>query len=230
MKVKHIILTVILVLVAIFLVHTIRNHIIVSNIQNKASKYFSSTNRYIKETLSNDTLGIHTTALYVKDDKRVKFVERAMQGSVSRKSYYKKGNQLHDYIESRTVKVASISSVNPEITSLAEQDIIPPFYYLPGKNIWDNILFDIQINIKTVEYDGKICYKIIRSIEPFEGEIYIEKETGLVLKTYNRGSQTLYEYGVNNVDDSIFIEPEISEYKIYENNPEPIKNTDNWSE
>ena len=76
--------------------------------------------------------------------------------------------------------------------------------------------------IKTIEYNGKECY-FLDSAELRHS--YIEKETGLILKAIDgqsenndKGITEEYEYSFNNVDDSIFVEPNISEYEIKENN------------
>ncbi len=45
-------------------------------------------------------------------------------------------------------------------------------------------------------------------------EIYIDKDTGLLVKIIEAGIDSKREYEINTVDDSIFIEPDISEYKV----------------
>ena len=48
-------------------------------------------------------------------------------------------------------------------------------------------------------------------------EIYIDKETGLFVKSTEAGIVNEREYEFNMVEDSIFTEPDISEYKLKEN-------------
>ena len=50
-----------------------------------------------------------------------------------------------------------------------------------------------------------------------EDTILVDKETGLMYKNINDISTVVREYEFNNVDESVFIEPDISEYTIQEN-------------
>ena len=47
-------------------------------------------------------------------------------------------------------------------------------------------------------------------------ETYIEKDTGLFVKSTDSQTLTEKEYKFDNVDDTIFIEPDISEYTLKE--------------
>ena len=47
-----------------------------------------------------------------------------------------------------------------------------------------------------------------------DSEIIIDKETGLFLKSTATDDVVEREYEFDNVDDSIFVEPDISQYKI----------------
>ena len=78
--------------------------------------------------------------------------------------------------------------------------------------------------VKKVDYNGKECYSINNFLSPYymygteNNEVYIEKETGLLLKQTTDDITTEKEYEFNNVEDSIFIEPDISQYTLQENN------------
>ena len=51
----------------------------------------------------------------------------------------------------------------------------------------------------------------------FEGaETYIDKETGIFVKSIEAGIVNEREYEFNTVDDSIFTEPDISQYTLKE--------------
>ena len=54
------------------------------------------------------------------------------------------------------------------------------------------------------------------SLTSEDAETYIDKETGLFVKTTQNGTTTEREYEFNNVQDSIFIEPDIGQYKLKE--------------
>ena len=92
----------------------------------------------------------------------------------------------------------------------------------PTFPIWMAILGSIFANVKSTNYNGKECY-IIKGFPSslsltFEGaETYIEKDTGLYLKTIEGDRTTERKYEFDKVDDSIFIEPDISQYTLKEN-------------
>ena len=48
--------------------------------------------------------------------------------------------------------------------------------------------------------------------------VYIDKDTGLSVKNEIDKIVTEREYEFNNVEDSIFVEPDISQYTLKENN------------
>ena len=85
-------------------------------------------------------------------------------------------------------------------------------------------LISIFAKIKKSNYNNKECYAITNLKSPEllydkdKNEIYIEKGTGLCLKSVMGNSIVEREYEFDNVEDIIFIEPDISQYKILENN------------
>ena len=76
--------------------------------------------------------------------------------------------------------------------------------------------------IKSVTYNEKPCYEIHNFPSQHlllglgKNIVYIEKDTGLVIKNDADDSISAREYEFNNVEDSIFIEPDISQYQVYE--------------
>ena len=93
----------------------------------------------------------------------------------------------------------------------------------------------LMARIRSVEQNEKDCYEVTyvyssNILMPAEGEfaIYIEKETGLTVKNKNgaivneNGTEEPividYEYKFDSVTDEDLVEPDISEYKIQENN------------
>ena len=85
--------------------------------------------------------------------------------------------------------------------------------------------------IKTINYNNQKCYNIntrlsldktydatnkkyiIGMADIERTEIYIDKDTGLNIKTIGNNQTVDTQYEFNNVVDSIFIEPDINEYK-----------------
>ena len=68
---------------------------------------------------------------------------------------------------------------------------------------------------------NKDCYKINNYLSQSYGVDYntkvtfiFEKDTGLLIKTIEAERTTEREYEFNNVDDSIFTEPDISQYTL----------------
>ena len=132
-KVLKIIGVLLAILIIVFLIHTIRNYVIVTGLQNKIKPYFNSSNYYMKSvTTSNDGTTV-TMDYYKKENKQVAFLERNLNGEISKDS-----------------------------------------------------------------------------------ETIIDKNTGLLVKLTFGEEQSEKEYKFDNVDDSIFIEPDISEYTLKE--------------
>ena len=77
--------------------------------------------------------------------------------------------------------------------------------------------------IKNVEVNGKSCYEIDNFLSPYflagqNKTIYtLEKDTGLVVASTIDDTITVIDYEFNNVDDTIFESPNVSEYTLQEN-------------
>ena len=67
-KIFKILGIILLVVIAIFLIHTIRNYIIITDLQNKIDKYSNSTNYYTK-SVATESNGTVVTMEYYKKDK-----------------------------------------------------------------------------------------------------------------------------------------------------------------
>lgn len=212
-KVFKILGVILLVLIAIFLIHTIRNYIIISELQNNISKYTDTSNYYTKSTsIASDGTKMEME-YYTKDNKQVMIINRELKEAKSKVSMYDNGDRVNTYIESKDSKVAQLN----------REEILPIKIYnnLESENKWQTFLGSISTNIKKVNYNNKECYLIKDSSFPmsltFKGaELYIERGTGLLIRTNEGGNITEKEYSFNNVDDSIFVEPDISQYTIKE--------------
>ena len=81
----------------------------------------------------------------------------------------------------------------------------------------NNKLIELALNfnckITSKKYDNTMCWHI----ELNNSEAYIDKETGLLVKTIESGIENERQYEFNMVEDSIFAEPDISQYKLKEN-------------
>lgn len=214
-KVVKIIIGLILVIVIMFFIHTIRNYVIVTSLQNKVSTYANSTN-YYKKTITNENNGtIVTTKYYKKDNKQVMFLERNINGTITKISIYNNGERTDMFTEvgdSKTAKLDSETIFSININNGLETD-----------NNWQTFLQSIIANIKSIKYNEKQCYiikyftsntSLVNKDSTKESGAYIEKDTGLNVKEIEGDNITEKEYEFDNVNDSIFVEPDISQYKL----------------
>lgn len=75
-KILKIIGIIIAILIILILIHTIRNFIIITDLQNKILKYSNSSNYFIKSVAKEESGNIITINYYKKDNKQVMFMER----------------------------------------------------------------------------------------------------------------------------------------------------------
>lgn len=211
-RILRIILYIILALIIIFLIHTLRNFFIISNLQKNISNYVNSDNYYIKinTTESNNT----TVALkyYKKGDKQLVLWEKNTNGELLKMSMYNNGQRVDTFTEtsnSKTVKFNSPSQISVQIYNFLETD-----------NSWQTFLLSALAKVRSTTYNGKACYTVENFLNPnslFGTEknvVYIEKDTGLYLKNITDSTVTEREYEFNNVSDSMFVEPDVSQYTI----------------
>ena len=218
-KILIIIGIIILVIISIFLIHTIRNFIIVSKLQNNISQYVNSTNYHIKSlaTMTRNDMKL-TINTYRKDNKQASFLERNSNGEIIKMSMYgsndKKG--YNTYIDSGNSKVVNKESEGKYI-------LLDIFNGVESDSTWHTILSSAVAFIGSENVNGKECYVVCNfpsfSNLMLEGnnKYYIEKDTGLLIKSITNEQISEREYEFDNVDDSIFEEPDISQYTIKEN-------------
>ena len=212
-----IILIIALIAFGLFMLNTIRKLVIIKSLQKNTKQYISSMNYHIKSVSTQDDEVI-TLNSYQKENKRLYAIERTRDGkTISKISTYKDGEKKHTFFEDNGDK-----KVDLDFEIIMDMKI---YDYFGEKSNMQLIYACIGSKIESGEYNGKECY-LVRN---FHGKIhlsegnteisqaYIEKSTGLVLKT-NLGtldSEREYEFGT--VQDEIFAEPDISEYKFIEN-------------
>ena len=203
-KVLTIIFIVILVLIAIFLTSTIRKMIILKDLNQKVSQYTNSKNYYEKIINSLGT----TAEYYSKENNAVLFLNSNTSSGEKRilKNYFR-GNTANTYIESGNDKQAILNSNGiPGKIKIIGLDI--------PNNLWQLFTKAVTTSIKTKEYNGKDCYILDLGNS---NEAYLEKETGLRIKAKEGDMTVKYSYEFNNVNDSIFNEPDIKDYKLQNN-------------
>ena len=210
-KVLKILGIIVVILIILLLIYTIRNYVIIRNLQNKFSQYSNSSNYYIKSVSTDRDGTIVTTEYYQKDNKQALFLEKNLNGELSKISMYNNGERTDIFWENEENKTAQLDS-----GTTISMDI---YNYLETDNNWQTFLGCFTSRIKSTNYNGKDCYLIkgfmsSTSLTSEDAEIYIDKETGLFVKTNASGIDNEREYEFDNVDDSIFEEPDISQYTI----------------
>lgn len=210
-KVLKILGIIVVILIILLLIYTIRNYVIIRNLQNKFSQYSNSSNYYIKSVSTEKDGTIVTTEYYQKDNKQVLFLERNLNGETSKISMYNNGERTDIFWDNKENKTAQLDS-----GTTISMDI---YNYLETDNNWQTFLGCLTSRIKSTNYNGKDCYLIngfmsSTFLTSEDAEIYIDKETGLFVKTNELGIVNEREYEFDKVDDSIFEEPDISQYTI----------------
>ena len=213
MKMKKILMVlgiIIAILVVIVLVHTIRNYMIITDLQNKISQYADSVNYYTKSiaTVKDGTI---TMEYYRKDNNQVVFLERNLNDTINKIAMYNNGEKTDTFTQTPDTKIAQLNSGT--IMSIGI------YNHLETENNWQTFLGSMFASVKSTNYNGKDCYIIKGFMSStsltFEGaETYIEKDTGLFIKDIEGETITEKEYEFDNVDDSIFVEPDISQYTL----------------
>ena len=218
-KIIKIIIVVLLVILILFVGNIIRKMIIISDINNKVSKYINNNNHYEKiVTNYSDTETV--TKYYCKGENAVIFITTTLKdtGEKRQLTQYCKGDKYNSYFDVGETKLAILDS-----NGVPSKVLIMEIDY--NDSLWNLFYLALTTPITSVTYNEKECYFLN---SPVTRQSYIDKETGLTLRAIDGQSQDSngnktdiiveYEYSFDNVDDSIFIEPDISEYKIQENN------------
>ena len=189
--------------------------IIIRDLNNKVSKYKDNNNHYEKIITVYNGESKTTSQYYCKGENAVMIIENTTKQSSETKklTQYFKGEKSNSYFDAGTTKLAVLNSnglpTKIQIMSIDYND-----------SLWNLFYLALITPIKTIDYNGKECYFLD---SPESRYSYIEKDTGLTLKAIDGkvdnepSSISEYEYNFDGVDDSIFVEPDISQYTIKEN-------------
>lgn len=178
-KVMFIILAIAIIL---FLIHTIRNVIIVTDLQNKISQYTNSNNYYVKVIANQEDGVVIINDNYRKDDRILMTIEKNDNGEIEKKTFNVKATQTPNKI----------------------------YEHLKTDNNWQTFIYSAMARITSEEYNGKQCYRIDNFLSQYfindniKNVVYIEKDTGLTLKLVTDKEIVMREYEFNTVDDSVF--------------------------
>lgn len=210
-KVLKILGIIIAILIILVLIHTIRNYVIITGLQNKISQYSNSSNHYIKSVATESNGTIVTMEYYKKDDKQAVLLERNVNGEISKISMYNNGKRTDTFWENKENKTAKLDNKTTIVVNI--------YNGLETDNKWQTLWSSITSSIKSTNYNGKECYIIkgfmsSTSLTSKGAETYIEKDTGLFVKSIEENISTEKEYKFDSVEDSIFSEPDISQYVL----------------
>ena len=204
---------ILLIIILLTLIYVFNKVIIISKLQGNIKQYYSSSNYHI-HTISKTENNYLVSNYFKKDNKQALILESNIKGEKVKTAIYNNEGKNHTYTEKTTSKMVNLNS-----SVLSDNQIINALH---TDNIWQTILCSTFANIKSTMYNGKECYIIKNFSSPYyinnkNDEIYIEKITGLLVKDTidNKTTERIYEF--NNVEDSAFIEPDLSQYTIQNN-------------
>lgn len=207
----------VLIIVILMLLYVIRNTIIVTKLQKNIKEYTSKTNFSIKVTNLTSETSKMTVNYYKKDNKEAVILERNVDENSVKMSFYNNGERRDLFIETNDKKTVQVNTKN-QLLGLNITDS------LQTDNVWQTILYSSIARIKTENVNGKECYKVSNFYSPYWmygdniTEFYIEKDTGLLIKTVIDDEVAVREYSFDDVEDSAFVEPDIGLYTVVEEN------------
>ena len=213
--------SIILLIVLIFVVIIGRKVIIISDLQSKANEYVNSKN-YHRIIYTYDKDETAKLEVFVLGDKK-RVIRTMMIGNEKNVTeMFFDGTKTNIYIEKGDKKIAQL---NQEL--IIAESLYNALY---TENLAYTVFASIPATVNNKEFNGEECYYITNFNSLYNESkdgIYIDKETGLVLRSVTR-TETMtygdkfilptidYVYEFNTVTEEDFIEPDISEYDVQE--------------
>lgn len=200
-----------LIIIIILCAHTTRNYIIVTKLQKNIAKYTQSTNFHIEIIQDTNNGKKITTNYYTKDGKKVVAIETTTDTETNKMTMYDNIERRCTYWDTANEKKAQIFKEDEEF--FIEVQI---FNNLDNDTTFQKIISCALAKIKS---SGDL-YIINHYTSPTtlsgvkKDEIYIEKDTGLLVKQIIDDETFLKKYEFDNVKDEIFVEPDINLYTI----------------
>lgn len=214
-KILKTILIILLVLFVLFLLHSFRNFMIIRKLQKSIEPYLSSTNYHLHSINSQDNGDSIVMDYYKKGSKETSIIERVSEKNPTKISTYINDESVTTYIDTPSEKY-----VTPNRNIVLSINI---YNWCESDNNWQTFLISAFCNIRTSKYNEKDCYIISNFFSPYflyesfdSNLLYVEKDTGLLLKTQVGSMVSERSYEFNTVNDSFFVQPNISEYTLKE--------------
>lgn len=202
--------TILLIIIAIYVIVVGRRTIIMGSLSGKANDNQVYDNYYVRlYSYQGDTLTI--TESYNKGEDYLTTLTRMANGSEIQKiTYYKKGNEQLFITE-----VDGKKNVLDSETMIG-RNVLPVTYVSDG--LLANLQYAFITGIDSTYCNGKECYVIKGN----SYERYIDKETGLAVRSIEKSNKEInrttdmvvdYEYKFNVVEDSDIVKPDITNNK-----------------
>ena len=208
-KILIIILVIFFIALILFLANIIRKYVIMKDILQKVEKYNVYSSGHFKTTssyLDNSDL-TRTSEIYIKDKKYVMISEFDDASGHNKTSLFINGDKWEVFRETPNGKTLQMMESKENL----ERKNNFSFEEFNGDS--EIISKAITSKISKTKYNGKECY----IIEDKQKEMYIDKDTGTVVKDIEGNHVQEYEYEFNiEISDNIFIKPNIEEYKVIE--------------
>ena len=217
---KTTLLSIILILVVLFVAFPGRKMVIIKSLEDKFQVYEQqSDNVYIKALMYNDSNLQFTYENYYKDDDLKKYVMTNPEADIKVTQYFYQ-NEIKQFIEEPEGKRLIIE---PRENNIGVPPLMNYFY---NDSFIGTFFMSMDYKITTGDVNGKECYVFSRTYAKPETkiDIYIEKDTGLVLQSAQIGlteediALTQYEYSFGTVTDEDMQEPDATEYMLTEDN------------
>lgn len=230
---------IILIIVVAFVVNTGRKMYIITDLNNKAEEYTTSTN-YHRTSYSLDNGNYNKSEVFSLGDKKKLILTTVTEdgekevvttygtkiGTVPDTPYAKTYPPLETYKQNiyKVTDTEKTAMLDVEVgMSVDNQEA---FWGI--ENTKDLIMTAITSSISKTTFNGNECYYVsgTPAILP-NASMYVNKDTGLLISTMaseyenpdgerGRIAGTEYEYEFGTVTEDDFIEPDISEYTIVE--------------
>ena len=206
MKLWKKILIILLILLAILTIFTVRKFIIIKKLVNESKEYASKTNYFaVVQSLQNGNVSMLKS--YHKDGNYLTIIRTYGKGIQDERGLtrYKKDNEEIGILQSGQEKIAILDG-----SVLGEVNVVNIFSTLD--NTMQQLQFAIMSRITTDNYGNVKCYLI----ELDNWKMWVEKDTGLVIREINGETvaERFYEFDI--VKDEDIIKPDISDCKIQE--------------
>ena len=204
MKLWKKILIIVLILCAILAICIIRKFIIITNLVNISQEYANKTNYLaVVQSLQNGNVSIAKS--YNKDGNILTTLKTYGKDGEEERGLvkYEKDNEKISVVYNGQEKVAMINQ-----PVLATINIVTMF------STFNDFLLRLQFAVMSrISTDNAGNYLI----ELDNWKMWVDKDTGLVIREINGGLVTERSYEFDNVKDEDIVKPDISDCKIQEN-------------